>query len=95
MPEEEFDIKVNLDIREATAELRKYSTILYGTLGLARRMGLPEDVDEMITAIQRLIAQLNMLRHTMILLQTASGPIGWALALLSVTGTVLTMMDVS
>lgn len=73
-----FSLEINV---EPTYEnIRKLQTILYRTMGLLRRFGLPEEIDAQIMKIQRLIILLNQLRLTMIAVHTAAGPIGWALA---------------
>lgn len=68
---------LNIDVEESVRELRRIETILYRYLGLMRRFGLPENIDEAVMRIQRLIAVLNLLRATLIAVQAASGPIGW------------------
>lgn len=90
-----YDIEVNVDIRKATEELKKYSVVLYGILGILSRMGLGEEFTEIMRKIQQMIATINMLRASLILLQTASGPVGWAMAVVSVAGTILTLSEVS
>jgi len=49
-----------------------------------RRLGLGEEIGMAIAKIQHLIRTLNTLRLTMIALHAASGPVGWALALIGV-----------
>jgi len=90
-----FNVKLNFDMREATADLVKYSVALYGVLGILNRLGLPEEAQDCIRVLQKMIATINMLRASMIALQIASGPLGWALAGVSVAGSVLTLADVS
>lgn len=77
-----FSLEVNVE--KAYENIRKLQTVLYRTLGLLRRFGLPEEIDAQIMKIQRLIMLLNELRLTMIAVHTAAGPIGWALAGLGV-----------
>ena len=76
-----FSLEVNVD--EAYRNIRRLQTLLYRTLSLLRRIGLPEEVDAAIMQIQRFIALMNMLRLTLIAFETASGPLGWAMAGLS------------
>lgn len=77
-----FSLQVNVE--DTLEQARKLQTILYRGIGLMRRMGLPPEIDAAIMKIQRLIAMLNTLRLTMIAVHAASGPIGWALALIGV-----------
>jgi len=73
-----FSLEVNVE--KAYEDLRKIQTILFRTLSLLRRFGLPEDIDAFITKLQRAIALLNLYRLTIISVEAASGPFGWALA---------------
>ena len=73
----------------------QFQSLLYGTLGLLRRMGGgDENVMRIIAKTQQLISTLNMLRISIMALQAASGPLGWGLAVIGLAGTVLTMGDV-
>jgi len=86
-----FSMEINVD--QACEDIRRVQTVIYRTLGLMRRMGLPENIDIAINKIQKMIAVLNMVRLAMIALYAASGPIGWALALIGVVGTAVTAGD--
>ena len=83
-----FSLEVNVE--KAYENIRRLQTVLYRALGLLRSMGLPEDVDAAIREIQNLIMILNQLRLTMIAVQAASGPIGWAMAGISTISTLMT-----
>jgi hypothetical protein len=85
-----FSLEVNVE--PAYENVRRLETAYYRSLSLARRMGLPDNVDFAIAKIQQYIAMMNKLRLTMIALETASGPVGWALALI---GAASLMMDVA
>jgi len=65
--------KVLRDIQILTGFFDSYARLL-------RKLGLPEEQAELLREIQRTIALLNQLRLTLIAVQAASGPIGWALA---------------
>jgi len=95
MAEEEYKVKLDMDLREATAEIARYTAVLYGALGIMKRMGLPEEAQAQIAQIQKMIAQLMMLRASLIAVEMAAGPVGWALAGISIAGTILTLTDVS
>lgn len=86
-PEEVVSFSFEINVKEAYRDIRRIQTILYRTISILRRMGLPEDVEKAITLIQRLITLLNQLRLTMIALESATGPIGWGLALTSLAST--------
>lgn len=86
-----FSLEVNVE--QAYEDLRRVQTILYRTISILRRMGLPEDVNQAIATIQRLIALVNQARLAIIALQTASGPIGWGMALLAAATIPLTAGD--
>ena len=73
-----FSLEVNVE--KAYPEVRKLQTLIYRTLGLFRRMGLPENIDNAIAKWQRAIMVANSLRLALLALQAASGPIGWGLA---------------
>jgi len=77
-----FSLQVNVE--DTLSQARRLQTVLYRGLGLMRRLGLPPEIDAAIAKIQRLIGILNTLRLTMIAVHAASGPIGWALALIGV-----------
>lgn len=75
-----FDLELNVD--KANAELRKIQGILQGYLGLLHRLGLPEEIDAIITNLQHLIQIVNAARRALIALQAlrmaAGDPIAWA-----------------
>lgn len=82
-----------MNVEEALTNIRRAQTVLYRTLGLMRRLGLPEDMEVAVTTVQRLIMVMNQLRLAAIALQAASGPIGWAMAAVSIGASFATMMD--
>jgi hypothetical protein len=89
----EINYELKVDTTKTARGLLKVQTLLYGILGILHRLGLPEPIDAAIVKIQRLISALNMLRLTLIGVEAASGPIGWAMAGIAVAGTVLTTGD--
>ena len=100
MPVEEYyNITLNVDAKQAIQNAMLLSSVLYGILGLARRMGLPEEYDKMIAKIQQLIAVLNMLRVSMIAVQAVTGGVGGTmlgktLVGVGIVGTIATFGDV-
>lgn len=94
--------EIRQKVRALTADLDKFENTLqkgvaglYGFLGLARRLNLPEPIDAGIMKLQQMIATVNMLRTSLIMLEMASGPWGWGLALIGIAGTALTVAETS
>lgn len=79
-----FSLEIN--VQKAYEDVRRLQTVLYRTLGLFDELGLPKDVRRQAREIQQAIAWLNQLRLAWIATQTAMGPLGWALAGLSIAG---------
>lgn len=81
-----FSLEVNVE--KAYENVRRLQTVFYRTLSLARRMGLPENLEAQIRVIQRLINILNQLRLAYIAVRAArmaaGDPIAWAMAGVSV-----------
>ena len=77
-----FSLEVNVE--KAYEDIRKLEMLLYRIIGLFRRLGMPEDVEQAIIKVQKAIAILNMYRLTVAAAQAAAGPIGWALLGISV-----------
>jgi len=75
-----FSLEINVE--EALTNIRQLQTILFRTLGLLQRLGLPEQVSATMDVLRRLITLFNQVRLAIIALEAASGPYGWALATL-------------
>jgi len=88
-----FSLEVNVE--PAYTSLRRIQTLLYRTLGLFRRFGLPENVDRAIAKWQNFIMVLNQARLAVAAFQAATGPIGIGLAVLGVVTTVVTASELS
>ena len=59
-------------------------------LALARRVGLPEPIMDAMTRLQQLNIAMRTLYTSALMLQTVSGPVGWATAIAGVAlGTVM------
>lgn len=88
-----------MDMTQATAELTKYMTTLNACLSLARRMGLGEDIEDGIMAIQRMISMLYMLKAAYLAVAAArlaaGDPLAWIQAGVAVGGAIATMAAVS
>jgi len=76
-----FSLEVN--VQDAYVEVRRLQTILYRSLGLARRLG-GENLEQLVTVMQRTITIANRLRLALRALQlarmAAGDPLAWALA---------------
>jgi len=81
MSEETVTFNLELNVESAISSVRRLETLLFRTLGLLRRLGLPEDIEAVIFKLQRLVMVIRMAHTAIIAFQAASGPIGWALAL--------------
>lgn len=88
--DETVSFSLEINVKPTYEDIRKVQTVVYRYISLMRRLGLPENVDDAIEKMQRLIMISNQLRLSFIALQAASGPVGWALALAGLAGTALT-----
>ena len=79
--------------QDVTFSLQKASAVAYGVMGIMKQLGLPPPFDEATLKIQRMIMLLNQLRITIHLVEIAAGPVGWALAGISIVGTAATLPD--
>jgi hypothetical protein len=84
----EANIVLNVDGRAQTMaeldtmriSLTEVRHLTMDFLYLARTMGLEGPVLEMISKINHLIMAINHLRVSILMLEAASGPVGWAFA---------------
>ena len=74
-----FSLGINLD--QAMTNVRKLQMVVYRTIGLFRRLGLPEPIDRAIAKVQQFIMIANEARLTIIALNAAMAttPFGWLL----------------
>jgi len=86
---------LELNVEQAYAEIRKLQTLLFRVLGLLRRLGLPEEIDRALAIIQRTIMAARLLYTSLLTLESASGPMGWALAIVGVTSAAVSVADVA
>lgn len=83
-----FSLEINVE--QAYTETRRLLTVLFRALDLVERLSGHENLNDAINEFQRAIVIANSLRLTLIALHAASGPVGWALALIGAAGTALT-----
>ncbi len=81
----EIEYLLTVNLEQCATQIQQFERLLFRSLSLLRRMGLPEDVTQGINTIQRMITTLRMLRISLLALQAAAGPVGWATALIGLT----------
>jgi hypothetical protein len=87
-------LSLELNTQQAEASVRQCLTLLNKTLYLVQQLGGGDpDVQRLINNLNRAIALMNQLRLTVIALEAASGPVGWALAGVGLALTALSATD--
>jgi hypothetical protein len=79
-----IDYLLTVNVESATTTLNQLQHLGIMLCRLLNRLGLPEDVKQAVASLMRLIQIIRLARISLLLLQTAEGPIGWATAGLSV-----------
>lgn len=64
-------IEVEVDLKKFNLELQQLLIVFSGVLSLIRKMGLPEDVNEFVFAIQKMISMIYTLQAAILALQAA------------------------
>jgi len=93
LSEETVIFNLELNVEGAIDNSRRLETLLYRSISLLGRLGLPENIDAAIAKVQRLVMVIRLLHTAAIALEAASGPIGWALALVGVASALLSTGD--
>lgn len=91
--EESVTFNLELNVEQVINNTRRLETLLFRTLGLLGRLGLPENIDQAIAQVQRLVMNIRLLHTAMVALEAASGPIGWALVIVGTASALLSMGD--
>lgn len=97
--EETVTFNLELNVEKAFDSSRRIELILFRVLGLwsriCRMLGVPEDapVVQLIERVQRLVMVIRQAHTAIVLLETASGPIGWAMFALGAGGAALATID--
>ena len=73
------------EVKRAKTSLNEYERMLFRCAALTRRMFGSEDIGQAISKGLRLISILRMIRTSLLLLEAASGPVGWITALAGLT----------
>jgi len=93
---DKFEVKtetLRMETEHAIGNLREVEYLLYRTVSLLGRLGLPPDIDKAIQIIQRMILTIRMLHTTLIFAQMGT-PYGWALAAISLATTGITAVTI-
>lgn len=85
-------IGVRAELGQVKGELREVEYILFRTLGLLNRMGLPPDVEQTIRMMQKLAFNIRLVHSALMYLEMAT-PWGYAMALLSAGSLVASSAD--
>ena len=83
--EEDVIFNLEVNVEEATKDITELNRLFTTYLSLARRSGLPENIIEALARIQQLRVAIQTLYTSILLLEAASGPIGWLTAIGGVT----------
>jgi hypothetical protein len=83
MSEETVTFNLELNVEPVEDSFRRVESLLFRTLGLLRRISGNENVDKAISAIQRLVGIIRLAHSAWIAFQAATGPIGWAFAIVA------------
>lgn len=80
--DEQVSFSIQTNVEDVYPRIRKVQMILFRTLGLMRRMGLPPRLDQAIAGLQRFIAMVNQARLALVAFQAvrmaAGDPLAWA-----------------
>lgn len=86
-------VEIEIDTSKAEYSLSKLSVQLYGIIGLLRKMGLPEEADELLLKVQRITSSLYMMQAALLAVQASTGPYGLLLSIFVGVGTAVTVAD--
>ena len=91
--EETVTFNLELNVEKSYSDLRRLELLLYRTISLLRRFGLPEDLSRGLYLVQRMILSIRMLQTSLMAFYVATGPIGYGLAIVGLASGALTMAD--
>jgi hypothetical protein len=88
MSQEEENVTFNLELRteRAVDPIRQVESIAYRTLALVRRLGLPENVNQAISYVQRFVGVIRLLHSSLNMLMASAGPLGWLMMIQGALG---------
>ena len=90
MSEETVTFNLELNVEGAIESSRQFETVLYRSLGLwnqwCRILGVPADspMSVVVNKAQQIVMMARLIHTSVILLETASGPLGWIKAALGI-----------
>ncbi len=93
--EETVTFNLELNVEQCIDNIRQIEALLYRTMGLLHRLNLPDDIEQGIARLQRLIMTIRLTHTALIALEAASGPLGWALAGVGIVSAAWTAYDVA
>jgi len=93
LSEETVVFNLELNVERALSSARQLETLLFRSLGLMRRLCGDENVDAAIAKFQKLVMTIRLAHTTLILFESASGPIGWAMLGVSAIATALSASE--
>lgn len=93
MSEETVVFNLELDVTQTINDARRLETLLFRSLGLLRRLCGNESIDALIDKTQRAVMIVRLLHTSIIALEAASGPVGWALAGIGIVSAALSASD--
>ena len=79
--DETVTFNLEVDTSNAKRDLQELNRLFTTYLSLARRAGLPENIVDAMSRIQQLRISIETTYRSLWMLYTASGPIGWAIAI--------------
>jgi uncharacterized protein YaaW (UPF0174 family) len=94
--EQQLTFSLLLDMDVGYSEVRKLEATIYRALHLMNMLGLGQNVNQVVAAIQKIVMNLRMAQATIHAFEVAAGPIGWAYFGVSAAGfAVSTIMSMS
>jgi len=81
MSEETVTFNLELNTTQALEGIQEINNLFTTYLALARRMGLPDDVMMALSIFQQLRVAAETAYRSIMILYTASGPIGWIIGI--------------
>jgi hypothetical protein len=86
-----FNLELNVD--SVIDNARRLEALLFRTLGLIIRICGDENIDAAISKIQRFVMVVRLAHGAWLAFQAASGPIGWAWAIVAGLSAAATASD--
>ena len=97
MSEETVTFNLDIDASRVQSTVRQVEFLIYRIFSLLGRLGLPEQIDQAIAKLQRLIMTIRLVHTALIALHTArmaaGDPLAWATAGVALAGAAVTVVD--